>query len=230
MGRVWLNFFFIITIGSLSAQKLPDFSDSFVTNIIFQYDNRNERYYGVRARMNGLKLGVEIEEIFRVGVGFYGNNTFYPFEPPSAIQSLPQTVKFRYTTVFTEWVLYKDFRWEISLPLAYGGGMIQHNNFKLDGSQPEFLGRDTIRRNRLIDIGAMGHYKVFPWAGIGAGIGYRQLLQDDPTYRKPFSAPYFDIKLNLFLGYIYKGIFKPEEVEVEREEYEQKRAARKARR
>lgn len=202
----------------------------FITNVILQLDNRNERYYGVGARMNGIRVGIEMEKTLRLGFGFYENNAFYSFEPPSASKDLQQTIRFGYTTAFMEWVLFENFRWELSMPITYGRGRIQLNNFAVINGEPQFVGTDTISRNRLLDIGLMGHIKVFPWAGIGAGVGYRQLLTSDPLYRKPFSAPYVDFKIKIFMGYVYKGIFKPEVVKLEREEYLTKRAARKAKR
>ena len=202
----------------------------FVTNAIFQFDNRNERYYGVSARMNGLRIGIEFERVLRMGVGFYQNNAFYSFEPPSAVDSLQQSVRFGYNTFFMEWVLYRDFRWELALPMSYGSGVIELNNFSRGNSIPEFVGADTIGRNRLLDIGLSGHVKVLPWVGIGAGVGYRQLLISDRLYRRPFSTPYLNFKVKLFLGYIYKGIFKPEVVQEEREEYLRHRAEKKAKR
>ncbi len=202
----------------------------FISNVIFQLDNRNERYYGVGARMNGIRLGIEIEKTLRVGFGLYQNNNYYSFEPPSANDSLQQTIQLNYSNIFMEWILYEDFRWELSMPLSYGGGNIRLNNFARVNGLPEFVGSDTIDRARLIDLGLMGHVKVFPWFGVGAGVGYRQMLSLDPLYRKPFSAPYIDFKVKLFLGYIYKGIFKPEVVQEERDAYMAERAARKAKR
>ena len=46
----------------------------FISNFIFQFDNRNERYYDTRARMNGVKIGFEFYKRLRTGFAFYENN------------------------------------------------------------------------------------------------------------------------------------------------------------
>jgi len=199
-----------------------------VSNIIFQFDNRNEKYYDVQGRMNGLRIGVEFYKRVRVGFGFYENSNFYELKYPGRPDTLSKTISFRYTTNFGELVLYRNFRWELSHSLAFGKGQFAVNKFDTHTSVPEFIGRDTIYNARLFDLGLHTHYKIFPWFGLGLGAGYRSVyVHNHPELRTAFSDPYFEFKIKLFIGYIYKGIFKPEVIKAEKAYYDYRRKQRK---
>lgn len=199
-----------------------------ISNVIFQFDNRNEKYYEVRGRMNGVRIGVEFYKRARVGFGFYENSSFYELRYPGRPDTLSQTVRFRYTTNFAELVLFRNFRWELSQSFAIGKGQFALNNFDTRATLPEFVGRDTVFNARLFDVGLHTHYKIFPWFGIGVGTGYRNVRIDHhPELHNAFSDPYFEFKLKLFIGYVYKGIFKPEAIKAEKAYYDYRKAQRK---
>lgn len=200
-----------------------------ISNVIFQFDNRNESYYDLRGRMNGLKLGAEFYKRARVGFGFYGNGNFYEMRYPSRSDTISESARFSYSTVFSELVLFRNFRWEIATGLALGRGAFRLNQFNTSGSTPEFTGSDTIRGAGVIDIALQTHFKAVPWAGLGFGVGYRNVgLDARQDLSTPFSSTYFDFKIKLFLGYLYKSIFKPEHIQAERAYYDYRRAKRKA--
>ena len=199
----------------------------FLSNMVFQFDNRTERYYDVRGRMNGLKIGLEFYKRLRVGVGLYGNNDFYRIEPPQGVDSIFRTARFNYATLFGEIVVFRNFNWEVSVAGAMGSGAIQANTYNALGSLPEFVRLDTINDVEVFDIGLTGYYKVFPWLGLGAGVGTRQVQNlADGNLRSAFNDPYIDFKLKVFLGYAYRGIFKPQTIEAERAYYQYRKQKR----
>lgn len=192
----------------------------FISNVMFQFDNRNERYFDVTGRMNGLKLGLEFYKRFRAGFGFYANNDFYNLEPPTMNDTLAQSVKFNYRTYFGELVFYRNFRWELSAMGAFGKGQIEVNNFDLRPQLPEFINTDTIRNVGVIDFGINVQYKIFPWFGVGVGVGQRNVsIANEPVLQDAFTDPYLDFKIKVFLGYLYRTIFKPEVIKAEKEYY-----------
>lgn len=208
-----------------SAQQSTAFR---LTNFVLQFDNRNERYHGTSARMRGLRVGLELNKRFRFGMGFYGNSRFYPYNQPGLPDSMDQTVRFNYTTVFLEYVAFSNYRWELSFPFSYGRGKIALNHFLAPpNSTPVFLEKETIPHVDLLDFAIAGHYKFFSWAGIGSGLGYRQVLLDPEHLRTAFSSPYFVVKLKIFMGYIYRNITDPASVRAEKHAYQEKRKNRK---
>jgi hypothetical protein len=200
-----------------------------VSNFLFQFDNRNERYYDLRGRMNGTKIGLEFFKRVRTGVGIYGNNSFYQMNFPDAPKDFRYSARLNYTTWFTEVVLYRSFRWELSTAYAMGKGIIQLDEYDARASIPELMKKDTISGIPLYDFGVNSHFKIFPWFGLGFGVGYRTLsLATYPELQGPFSDPYFDFKVKVFLGYAYRGIFHPERIEAENNYYQQRAKIRKA--
>lgn len=200
-----------------------------LSNIIFQFDNRRERYYDVRGRMNGLKVGLEFYKRVRLGIAFYANNDFYRIEAPRGVDSTYRTALFSYSTFFTELVVFRNFRWELSMVGALGGGSLDVNSYNTIGPLPSFVRNDIITDVRVFDFGGTGHFKVTPWLGIGFGSGLRRVYNlDDANLRAAYNDPYLEFKLKLFLGYAYRSIFKPQTIRKERIYYLHRGAKRKA--
>jgi hypothetical protein len=194
-----------------------------ISNFMFQFDNRTERYYDVKARMNGVKIGFEFYRRFRTGFGFYQNNNYYQMNFPDSPESQRFLARMDYQTWFSELVLFRSFRWEVSTIYARGTGSIRLQTYDNKKSIPELVKEDTISNFKLYDIGINTHFKVFPWFGLGVGVGYRQItLPNYPELQGPFSGPYVDFKIKVFLGYAYRAIFKPDKIIAEQKYYEQR--------
>jgi hypothetical protein len=201
-----------------------------LSNVVFQFDNRREDYYGERGRMNGLKLGVEAYKRVRFGVGFYGNSRFYAFDYPDRPEGLYQSFRTNYNTLWVEYIAFKGFRYEVSFPIGYGSGRSRINTFENNPQAPSFLGRDTITGIQILDLGINAHFKPIPFLGVGFGLGYRSNINNTPILHDPLTATYFDIKLKFFVGYVYKAIFKPKSIKEERAYYDYRRQERKKKR
>ena len=197
-----------------------------ISNVIFQFDNRTEKYYDITGRMNGLKLGLESYKRVRVGVGFYSNNKFYPLNAPSIPVGVNQTFDMTFTNFWTEVALFKGFRYEIAFPLAIGTGHAEINTFERIGNQTTFTGKEVVTGLKTADFGVNGYYKPKPWVGVGAGVGYRANRQDHGDLNDPIATPYFDFKFKLFFGYLFKSIFNKKAIEAERLYYKERREKR----
>ncbi len=198
-----------------------------ISNVVFQFDNRNERYDGLKARMNGLKLGIEFYKRIRMGFGFYANNGFYRLSNPLLEDSVTQSGHFTYSTFFTEVVFYRSFRWELSAIGALGGGNLEVRDLTLGPtliSAPKQMLHENVK---VRDVALNAQFKIIPWLGVGAGVGYRNVLNIKDDYLKDtYSAPYLDFKLKIFLGYAVKSIFKPSAIEEEKAYYEWRKQKR----
>lgn len=207
----------------------PKPKEKFISNILFQFDNRNEKYYDTKARMNGLRIGVAFYRRFRTGFGFYSNNNFYRMDAPGIPKNQYVVARLNYNTWFSELAFYRSFRWELSGTYSLGKGTIRYNVFDHSKSIPELISVDTLSNIRIHDFGINAQFKIFPWFGIGVGTGYRTLqLPAYPELQGPFSDPYFDFKIKVFLGYAYRSIFKREKIEAERLYYEQRSRIRRS--
>jgi len=227
VALVFLNSILLGQLAIDTTPPPPKPKAGFLSNFIFQIDNRTESYYDVRGRMNGIKLGVEFYKRFRTGFGFYQNNDFYRIEPPFRVDTAFRSASFNYSTYFAEIVFLRNFRWEFSSIAQFGSGSIVVKNYDYLGGVPNFSRQDTVNNVGVFDIGLNGHFKVFPWLGLGSGVGVRYVNSiQDLELKGAFRDTYVDFKLKIFLGYIYKGIFKPQAIQAERDYYEWREAKR----
>lgn len=198
----------------------------FISNVVFQFDNRNERYYETRGRMNGLKLGLEFKKRLRTGFGFYANNDHFIISEPK-VADRTRTARFNYATFFAEIVFYRSFRWELSTAGAIGSGQIEVNNYATNEMIPKPIGVELFEDAKVRDIGLNAQFKIFPWLGIGTGVGYRHVNGiSDVGLLEAYRDPYLDFKLKFFLGYAVKSIFNPDDIEAEKEYYDWRRKKR----
>lgn len=196
--------------------------------LLFSFDSRNSVLLNQQARMFGFRFGLEMFNRYRVGLGWYGLRGFVDL--PQEIRPndvLLQSLKFAYTTLFLEYVIYEDFKWEAvaSLPFGRGTGIIDtistvHN----------VLGQRRAGDVSVLAPSVGGHYKLFYWLGVGSGVGYRFVIAPNRNVRQSLSAPFYVIKVKLFLGGIYKSLFKREQVEAEKAAWKEGRQQRKEQR
>jgi hypothetical protein len=52
------------------------------------------------------------------------------------------------------------------------------------------------------------------WFGVGAGVGYRLMLLDNPAKKHSFNSPIYTVKLKLFVGEIIRSVFPPKKKKV----------------
>jgi len=207
-----------------SVKKSKEANLKFLLN----FDSRNSFLLNQKGKLLGLRVGLEFFKHYRFGLGWY--LSAQPIPLPSVYRmedTLRQNLRFTYSTFFFEYVIYEDFKWEFSasLPIGRGTGNIDTVSTKYDKPGTQRKGNVGV-----IAPSIGGHYKIFYWLGIGTGVGYRFVISPEKNVRQSLSAPFYVIKVKLFLGGLYKAIFKPQKVKEEREAWKQQRAERKKRR
>jgi hypothetical protein len=205
---------------SLYQKKKPWF------DLVAAFDDRNLFLAKPNTKMNGIKLGVELYQRYRFGFTYFFLGKERPldalFREKDTVQ---QQLKLSYWGPFFEYVLYEDFRWELSVPLnvGYGKGRVDTNQIAT-----------TIKGRRLTsDLiftsgGLNAHYKVFHWLGLGAGIGYNHVFTKEHSIRKVLNSPYYAIRVKLFLGGLYRCVFKPKVVKQLKLDYRDEKREKKA--
>lgn len=171
---------------------------------VLTLDFRNTFIAQNSIKLGGIKAGVAINHVHKLGLGFY-------FLPPGPFvlstigdKQVPARLHFIYLTGFYEYVLLSKRRWEISLPLHLGIGR----------AYSEFKNSDNKIQNTrkfypfIVEPSIAAHYKIWKYLGIGAGLGYRTAFHRDKLdpLDKRFSAPFYIIKIKIFLKDIYTDI------------------------
>ncbi len=190
---------------------------------LFAFDARSSfiRFDGAthNAKLFGLKLGATYKNRHRFGWGVYflqNNKTPIVVEKglvprldtitnEIVLDTLVHRVNFGYQSLFYEYVFYQKRRWEFSAPLHIGYGVAEVREGIRGQLGDSLIGSVGVP---LMGLSVGGHYKVMPWIGVGAGVGYRLMLSGDNNVRRALNAPLFIIKVKLFLGDTYRGVFK----------------------
>jgi len=200
---------------SLNTTLLKELNDPKNWKFVFSFDSRASRVLNQSVRFNGLKIGFEFKDRHRFGVGFYAlkdpivlPNNIIVIQKPDTTEQEVDTVNyntnFNYTTLYYEFVFFTRKRWEFSSAFHLGTGRTTigyRDKYKRDSTLVDFQ----------VPIGAVsvaGHYKVFPWIGLGAGFGYRFAIVGDKRVTDALNGFHTIFKVKLFLGDLYRGFFK----------------------
>ncbi|MBK0404858.1 hypothetical protein I5M27_17840 [Adhaeribacter sp. BT258] len=211
MGKQWVLVWLVMWCSAwqvLQAAALPDsaaIQAQKKARFVFNFDTRYTLFENERIRVSGLKTGIEWHNKFRTGVGYYfmRNPHITKFPVSAADQSATEArVKFYYGAVYGEYVLLKNAKWELSLPVQAGLGKLKNEHYSASGK----LLRAQTDPLYLLEPSVAGHYKVWSWAGIGAGLGYRQMLGQAHLETNHLNAPIYYIKVKLFAGELYRQL------------------------
>ncbi|MES2389204.1 MAG: hypothetical protein V4543_14475 [Bacteroidota bacterium] len=186
------------------------------TNIrlVANLDARNSFILGSQAFMLGGKLGLEFNDRWRTGIGYYflPKAYIYNYSPPSNEPQplvVQQKMSFSYFSLYGEYVMYSNRKWEFSSPVSLGFGNIHMSDLDLNGRP---IDKPRNRPVLLIEPYLSGHYRIFSWVGIGAGVGYRHVFDtrkkfkfdNDTRLSRGFDSPIWIVKVKLFPGDILR--------------------------
>lgn len=177
-----------------------------------------------KVKFKGIKIGFEIGKKARIGFGSYKLDHPIELSPMfNDLDTIKRKLSFEYYNFFFDYVLYKDFRWEVALPFSFGKAKGDIDTVSAHFNNPGKIKSDS---TLLSTIGVDLEYRFIPWLGIGGGIGFRNAFA--PTdIRQKISAPYYSFKLKIFLGYLFKTIFRRKKLEEERKEYQREKEERR---
>ncbi len=198
---------------------LPKMQKKSKAKFLLSFDNYRSFIAERPVQFYGLKLGIEWPRKFRWGFGLYSMKNGLPLAPIERRDySINQKFNFAYVNTYFEYVIYEDYRWEFSVPVSIGTGWGNIDTISSLYNKPGIRHSDTVT---VFTQGIAAHYKVFYWLGVGVGGGYREIITKDKFVQRQLNGPFYAIKIKLFLGGLYKAIFKRNQVYEERDEYRQ---------
>lgn len=196
-------------LASSFAASLPDSVQQKPNpRFLLGFDARNSFVADQKARIGGVRVGIELKSRYRFGLGVYAT------DPPVAkkvIINIPNrpdpvhvtaVIRLNYLAPFFEYVWYQSKHWELSSPVVLGLGSI---SVEIDRSDSPTV-RQVNGLALLGEVAVAGHYKIFPWVGIGSGVGYRKMFAS-PIVSKNFDSIIYILKLKLFPEPIIRAIF-----------------------
>ena len=168
---------------------------------IGQLDNRYSSISRNDIFIFGMKAGVQFENLFRAGVG--GSVILEPVRITSVNQKSgneeENTMQFWYGSVFGEMIVLKNERWEIFVTNQFGFGS---PNFKKRIDDEIVV--DVNTNIYINEVSGQLNYTIRPWLGVGAGIGYRNVINNSGEIRRSLNAPVYLGKLIIYPRYFIK--------------------------
>lgn len=185
-------------------QQLPSPHKDVRYELIF--DGRYTAAYGDRVKIYGLRTGVELKRVHRMGFGIYGLSDPIVRSELSLVEDEVKEVhySFSYLSTYYERVLFFNRRWEVSLAGHAGAGSIQAKYLKEGDS--EFTDIVSIPV-RPLEFSTSTYFNPTWWLSIGAGVGYRFMTRVPQEVARTYNSPILIFKIKLRFGKIVRSMF-----------------------
>lgn len=177
----------------------------------FQFDSYYSFIGNEKADVFGFKAGVEINQKWRFGAGYNKIKSdiiewkVLPEEerPYSNVNIVKSQLYLNYYPLLAEYVFYNKDPWQVSTPFTIGYGDSYFSYYDKNNNTRKIFDHSIL----ITELGVTGQVKIFKWIGLGAGIGYRYLLLDNPEIDTKVSSPVYSIRVKIFPGAIIKTFF-----------------------
>lgn len=184
---------------SIISQNKGQHSPSRI-RFMLNLDNRESMIKDHELNIYGLRIGLQFGKHWRVGMGYY--NIFTPLDIPFVYrrQRYQLEIYFKELTVFGEYVFLQNKHWEFSVAGHFGEGFARQST----KNRKDVILKTSETNAALLEGSISGHYKIWYWVGIGAGIGYRRMLNPDQLLKDNYDAPIYILKMKFFVSDIYR--------------------------
>lgn len=157
-------------------------------------------------KVSGVRLGLIFQKKLKVGIGYSWLNSDVSqnieiINSEGKKQIVKNYLEFNYGALYTDFVFYKENRWQLSVPLQLGVGTawFQHTNSNVKVlSKKHFL--------LLYEPGISVQYKLVKWFGVGADIGYRFTLKNTQYVGDKLNSPAYAFKLLFWFDQLFYTI------------------------
>jgi hypothetical protein len=205
--------FVILLIVCLPAPGRSQYLDSLGATLRGDYsvdvrlESRNSFIDYQLVSITGVRAGLSFRRKLRLGVGLSWIETPVISAAASAqvkndTAGREQLVKLAYICYYADVVFHKTKRWQLSVPLQLGTGLIWLEDPLL---RPE-LRSGPKKMLLLYEPGISVQYKFYKWLGTGADIAYRFTLPNSAIAGQ-LSSPTYSFRLLIWFDQLYFQLF-----------------------
>lgn len=175
-----------------------------------KFDSRNSFIENSRAKIFGLKTGLNFGNRLYFGIGYNQLNPpskdfdkeIYIVNGNNQLEKVTAMLRLFYISIHAEYVFYESKHWQLSMPLQLGAGQTYYKYNQL--GKRKVIDKDY---NFIYEPAVSIEYKFVKWAGVGMDIGYRFMLTDYERLNKKFTSPTYAFKFLLYYNEIVKSVF-----------------------
>lgn len=201
----YLVMFLLLNFNS-NSQDIIDYKNSFKSkrSFYFTWDSKATIISNEYAQIKSLKLGFDFGGKTKFGIGYswHKGNIIRKFDFLSP--SFDGKLKFRYASIFTEYVYFLDKHWEATIPAQLGLGIMQYDYVdtkdKILNSGGVFM---------LYEASSTLTYRVLRYFGLGLGIGFRLvLLTGNNTFKENLQSPTLSLRTKIYFDRVVEDFKK----------------------
>lgn len=204
------RFFYLIPIlffaFNSNSQGVDEFANSFKKkrSFYFTWDSKATFITNEYAQVKSVKLGFDFGGKTKFGIGYnwYKGNIVREFFEKE--QLVGANLKFRYASIFTEYVYFLNDHWEATIPAQIGMGIMQYNKeftkLKIQGAGGFFM---------LYEPSSTIVYRFLRYFGAGIGIGYRLvILTGNNPLKENFQSPILTLRTKIYFDKVMDDLKK----------------------
>lgn len=176
--------------------------------LVVKLDIRGSFVNNRNVRIMGAKVGLEHGRRFQYGLGYS-----FLYTPVERVRDLPgigaTSLRLRvgYISPYVDYAFYQRGPWEVRLPVQFGIGGASTIYRDATGRKQRYQ-----RTGLLIYEPAMTvQYRFLKYLGVGAGWGFRLVLQTGDKLGENLNAPIYTFGLRVFFGDLWKDLRPSEE-------------------
>lgn len=193
----------LLAMASSAGAQLIDSIGLFVQEpprFVARLDARGGFISNRSVRFVGFKVGFEHAQRFQYGIGY---SLLFPAEAREvAVDGRLEsgTLRIGYVAPYLDYAFFQRGAWEARIPLQIGFGSGSLSFRQADGA------RRTVARTGLIlyEPAMTIQYRFLRYFGIGAGWGFRVVMQTKADLGERLTAPVYLFGLRVFLGDMWR--------------------------
>lgn len=207
---IFFAFFSFLSIASYSqADFFSSISDAIRSDpkLDFKIDSRNSFVGSRYARILGVKVGANYDDVFKVGIGY--NMLLSEVRTNRMITNsagqrelVSARFRMRYVSPYAEYNFYNESPFQLSILVLTGMGS---SNF----TYQDFYGVEYVtpkRINFIYEPYMLGEFKPFKYVGFGAGVGYRLIASGDKYTQRKVNSPIYVFNLKIYFDEIWDDV------------------------
>ena len=210
MRFIFLIFFLVFNCSLFKAQFLDTLHEVFKTkaSIDARLESRNSFINNQLISITGVRLGIAYHRKLRMGGGIswmksnYATN-FYNTDEIGNINVITKYLKFTYLCYYIDFVFYKNKRWQLSVPIQAGVGLVWHQR----GKQFNLYSGDKKSFMFLYEPGITVQFKIFKWVGLGTDIAYRFSFINHANIVERLNSPTYSFKILIWFDELFYELF-----------------------
>ena len=172
-----------------------------------KFDTRNSFISNRRAKIFGVKMGLNYGNYLHIGVGYNQLNQpakdfdkkFFYTNSNGFVDSTMAHLHLYYISAGIEYIYYRTKKWELSMPLQLGVGQTRYS-YQANGEKKE----RSKSINFIYEPAVSVQYKFVTWFGVGADVGYRFMFTADKELNQQFNSPTYAFKVLIYYNELYK--------------------------